>query len=1529
MRRLNVKLSVSLIVGLLVMVAGVHVIHGIQIDKNAGVLLKEAQRAESEGDKGLRRAVKKYSQYLKHRPDDVPAQERFALLAADLADAPGSNQDDMRLAYRALDVAAKHPELVEVRRRIIDYYIRLGRYVDATEYLEKLRAAAQDNGTREPGLDVKYARCQVVLGHHEKALAVLNELVGFDKKTKTFDADLAVAPWEIDAYMALSEVLRRRLDDADLADDVMRQMVVANPDSSDAYLRLGRYEIRQGRGQDAIAAFDRALELAPEDPDVTLEVVDIAITRREFDRARPLIEAGVKNHPEMAEMYRAMGALTLSEGKAAAEENADNQVVLDSIDGAIKHVMTGLEHSPESPTLIMFLVDLEMMKSDFEGVKAAIERMRVAHLPQEFILYYEAELDVRQRKWPSAAGKLERLRPLMARWPDRVMMIDLNLGQCYESLAQPDRQAEAYRRVLDFDPNSLIARLGHSRANLALGKKKEGMEELKKVDREVRARKIDAPQVRANMLQLRISEEMQKPEDKRDWEQVDALVKEMIDDGKMDEVKKTLVQGEMCSLKGDVEGAAALIGPLVKEHPKEVRAWLAWFGVKERLAIESRKTKEKQTPEEQAKSQHDAVEEALAQVAEAEEAAGDRAAFRVLRAAALARLGEEEGKPRLAELEQGIENFSPEDQATIWEGLGNAYQRLKDYENVQRCFKKLVDSKPDDLYPWENMFDLATTYQDDRGATEAADQIKRIAGAGSASYKYCIASQLIGKVIAAVSRKEVEPVREQKRLDEARKLVEEMRRARPEWHQSYRLEGEIDDILNRPDAAIANYQRALELGSKNANTARRVVVLLYQRGRMGEVQAAMKYIGRSSSNPLLEKIDVESKFATGDREAALQLAKDSVAAKPDDAAGHLWLGKLLDADKHLDEAEQEYRAALEQQPESSQLWFMLINNLATAKREAEAAEQSDKAAEKKAEAVEAIANAKKSVPEKEQSSLLAQCYEAIGEIDQAEECYLAVMKENPGNLNVFRNLAEFYFRHNMIDKAREQVELILASKQDDATSAANRAWARRSLAGILAQKGDFADVQKAIQLVQQNTSNDGKLIVSDVQFIALILANRPDPESHQQAIKLYEQLVNLQAAGPQERLTLARLYNREGNWEKARDQMYSLLGRMPKDPVILANWIEMQLEHNETQTLDKWFDKLEEAAPNHGGTVQLKVRWLAQQQKSDEAAAYLNGLVADVMDSTEPLKPEQTLMLGRIASMLEELKDYTDAEKCMRRSYENDRTQVLPLGLFLGRRGKLDDAFALFDKAREEEFGTAAGSKGKQFKKGGDEANAEANGKEDPSTKPSQQAVPTVFVAAVQTLRENPGDAAAPQHKLLEQWLTAAIDARPNSAPLKLLLVDLKDIEGRFGESIKLYRDLLAGPELNNRQRAVVQNNLAFLLVTRGTKKDLPEARTLIDAAVDHFGPVHGVLDTRGLVRLAEGDAKRALEDFKVAVAEAPTASNFFHLAMAEDKMGNAAAASEAITKADELKLDVTSLSPTEERDYKRLHKGPAKPEKG
>jgi tetratricopeptide (TPR) repeat protein len=200
-----------------------------------------------------------------------------------------------------------------------------------------------------------------------------------------------------------------------------------------------------------------------------------------------------------------------------------------------------------------------------------------------------------------------------------------------------------------------------------------------------------------------------------------------------------------------------------------------------------------------------------------------------------------------------------------------------------------------------------------------------------------------------------------------------------------------------------------------------------------------------------------------------------------------------------------------------------------------------------------------------------------------------------------------------------------------------------------------------------------------------------------------------------------------------------------------------------------------------------------------------------------------------------------------------------------------------------------------------------------------------VFIAAIVALRQNPDQATDAQKKMVEQWLSAAIQQAPDSWELKLVLADLWGLEGRFDELAKLYRELLAQTELKGHRRAVAQNNLACVLATQGTEKDLAEARTLIDAAVGQLGLITATLDTRGLIHLAQGDAKAAVADFKAAIAQSPTAMNHFHLALAQEKMGETAAAVQAFQKATALKLDVKQLSPAEQRDYQRLKEAATK----
>ena len=263
--------------------------------------------------------------------------------------------------------------------------------------------------------------------------------------------------------------------------------------------------------------------------------------------------------------------------------------------------------------------------------------------------------------------------------------------------------------------------------------------------------------------------------------------------------------------------------------------------------------------------------------------------------------------------------------------------------------------------------------------------------------------------------------------------------------------------------------------------------------------------------------------------------------------------------------------------------------------------------------------------------------------------------------------------------------------------------------------------------------------------------------------------------------------------------------------------------------------------------------------------------------------------LARLRAAMSEVQIHSPSFADFTAANPNDPSITATVATSLALRGKLEEAFALLEKAYEKE--------------------------------PS----PAIYHAAVQILGQNPDKATDAQKKMIDDWLAAAIQQAPDSVELKLILVDFRDIEGRFGDSAKLYHELLARSDLNKRQRATIQNNLAYILVTGGRERDLAEAQALVDAAVAHFGPVAGVLDTRGLIHLAQGDAKAAVADFQIAVADSPTALNYFHLAVAEETSGNAVGAAEAFAKADALKLDAKLLSPNEQRNYQRLKDKAAK----
>ncbi len=235
-----------------------------------------------------------------------------------------------------------------------------------------------------------------------------------------------------------------------------------------------------------------------------------------------------------------------------------------------------------------------------------------------------------------------------------------------------------------------------------------------------------------------------------------------------------------------------------------------------------------------------------------------------------------------------------------------------------------------------------------------------------------------------------------------------------------------------------------------------------------------------------------------------------------------------------------------------------------------------------------------------------------------------------------------------------------------------------------------------------------------------------------------------------------------------------------------------------------------------------------------------------------------------------------------------DPRGALAKASYLARRGEIDRAFALLDK------------EGKSFT-------------------PYERAS-----SALEAFRQAPTQATPERTKKVEEWIKAGNEGGKGKfdGALELLLAELYEFEGRYDEATKIYRARLADNDANAVQKAIVKNNLAFLLaISKNPKSEAKEAVDLTQQAIQVLGPTSDLLDTRGLAYLAAGNMQDAIADLRLAADDSPSIAKLFHLAQAEKQANNLDAARKALAKAEELGLSADRFSPREREIYTQLAK--------
>ena len=614
----------------------------------------------------------------------------------------------------------------------------------------------------------------------------------------------------------------------------------------------------------------------------------------------------------------------------------------------------------------------------------------------------------------------------------------------------------------------------------------------------------------------------------------------------------------------------------------------------------------------------------------------------------------------------------------------------------------------------------------------------------------------------------------------------------------------------------------------------------------------------------LERLSAEVEMRAGKLEEAVALAERTVAADSTNADELLWLGQLLERSGKRGQAAEIVERAVAAAPKRPETWLTLCSlQLAEGKRKA--AEQTlDRAADK--------------LTGPQRGLTLAQGSEMLGRLDDAERSYREAVAAAPEDLAVARRLAEFLLRCGRLAPARETLDAILAAPAPSAAAKTTQAWARRVVAELVGERGTFRAFQAALQTLQQNADSQGRLAPDDLALKARLLAARPEPANWREGIEVLQSLAEVQPLLVGQRLQLAQLRERTGNWEDCRTDLISIASAPQTPPAILAMLVEKMIDHGEISTARTWLRRLQAAAPDAPPTLAVEAKLAIAMGDRETAVAAARKL----MPAAET-KIEQAEQLVTIAGLFENLGFAKAADKLLTQLASLSADGMATRAAFLGRQKRTTEALdlleTLWDKVPLERL----------------------------------------MQVAVEALRDGEDPTAAAR---LEPWFARAMRQDPESVSLPLLLAEFRDFQGRQDEAEKIYQDLLARKRLEPTQAAIIANNFAFHLARPDTAA---EARSLIDRAIDELGPHPDLLDTRGLVALAGGDPQQAVADLREAVLQ-PTPTKLLHLAFAQLQAGDAAAATRSLDEARKKQLRPARLSAADRERLAALEAALKKP---
>jgi tetratricopeptide (TPR) repeat protein len=1034
---------------------------------------------------------------------------------------------------------------------------------------------------------------------------------------------IAHAPGHIDGYVRLAILLRNSLNRPGEADRVMDRLVAVDGATSRAHLERALYR-RIYRIEGADRDVVRALELAPEDPDVLRTAAACAVDRGDFERARRHLTVAVELHPRNWSIAAELAGL---ERRAGHSEQAEAWLRR-GIDAAT---------DPEGRGQLLYILAKVLVdQARSTEAREVLERLEQAGVRPVLLRYLAARIGVAEERWSEAARGLEAIFPLLEAEPDLAYQANLLLGRCYEQLGDGDQRYFCLRRAVSLAPQRWEGRLGLAAAIEALGKFDEAIAEYRRV--------IDrAPGAGLALARLLILRNLRRPAAGRDWPGVEQV---------LDQAARalpgspavTIWRAEALVGQGRPQWAWTLLMKARDEQPDRVELWTALAELADR---------------------HETPQAALSILQEAEDRLGPRVGLFLARIQHWASRGGPEPSRELADLERRLASLPAGDREPVRRGLSDAYLRIGASDAAGRILGQLVRQRPQDLGLRLSQFTLALQVDDETAMGQVLDEIRALEDdprtpevTEGSLWRWARARTLL-----ATARRRGRAAIGPEVLDEARVHLAEAARRRPSWPLVPLCLAELEDFAGDPGRALPHFLAAIESGLSGAAIIRQAVQQLFDLGRFEQADDLIRKMqerGLGPGDAQFQRLTAEVSLRVNDPARALELARKAVPADSKDYRDPLWLGQISWAAGDRVQAEAELRRAVALGGGEPETWVTLVRFLGRMGRGDDA--------KVVIEQVRHRLGAEQAAP------VLARCYAELGEGDRALEQFRVALATRPDDVATLRGAATVALAVGQIGEAETHLVALVAlagKAADDAT------WARRILATVWASGGDSRQSIRALELLGLVDEGASYLPAADepveeLRAKARVLAARNNRVARRAAIRTLRHLAERGLPTPDDSLLLAQLYEADGDWPLAHRQIQHLLAGAGMNPRYLAAAARSLLRRGLIDEAQPLLETLEQSAPRSLATIELKARALHHGGRSVEAVALLRSFADG--------EPDQA---GGAAALLEELGAVPAAEDLYRRlaSRPGQPRAPLTLAAFLGRRERLAEALDLCERA--------------------------------------------------------------------------------------------------------------------------------------------------------------------------------------------------------------------------------------------------------